>query len=108
MIFVNGEPIFNPVVCDTNIWYHIAGGQILLENITRYDLIGTGVNISEFASTDHLINNPSLLINALKAMLKHHKLIMKSNFMDHMLSLFDNKIEIDNTTNDRLLNGFLI
>lgn len=106
MIKVNNKLLINPLVCDTNIWYDIADGNISPNALMKYSMIGTGINISEFASTSKLINNPRHLVRALKAMHQYHALIIKSNFMDHMMSLFDESFESNDTTNDRLLDGF--
>ena len=108
MIIANGKTIMNPLVCDTNIWYDIADGNISPNVFKKYDLIGTGINISEFAASPNLLSNLKHLIKALRSMRQYHAVIMKSNFIDHMINLFCDDFVSDDTTNDRLLNEFLV
>ena len=38
------------IICDTNIWYDIANGNIKPEKIKRLNLVGTAVNVVEIGN----------------------------------------------------------
>jgi hypothetical protein len=97
-----------PLICDINIWYGLANKSINPEKLRNYHLVGTGINISEFASTPNLINNLKSVVEAARAMQKYHYIIFKSNFYDHMIARFVEDFEPDDSTNEMLLENLLL
>ncbi|NQT77644.1 MAG: hypothetical protein HQ565_08015 [Bacteroidetes bacterium] len=74
------------LVCDTMIWYYLGNGKINHKDLKGYQLIGTGLNISEFVTTMNLIDNFHAVKSAIKAFLDYDPEIIKMNFGDHMFS----------------------
>jgi hypothetical protein len=59
------------VVCDTNIWYAIAEGQISEKDFEDCHLIGTFITAYEFHKTDAMLNKPEIWKNAIRAFHKY-------------------------------------
>lgn len=96
------------IICDTNIWYDIATGKIKTETISKLNLFGTAINIVEIASTPNLKKNIKLVRQTIKALKKHHFIIIGSNPFDHLLWLFDPSFEPKDEQVINLLNDFEI
>lgn len=65
---------FRPIICDTMIWYHIAKGDIEIENIGKLHLVGTFVNVLELLTTSNFHGNEGHFSeHPLCSMLKHCK-----------------------------------
>ncbi len=74
------------VICDTNIWYNIAEGIIDPNDHLDVDLIATGVNVLEFASTENFQKDIELVKRAVMAMEKHHAGILEYEPWSYLLS----------------------
>lgn len=91
------------LICDTNIWYGLAECTIDPEKLKAYNLIGTAVSLAEIASTPMLLTNFELVKECIKALMDHHHFILKSNFYDHIICLFDDTYMPDNSTFEEVL-----
>lgn len=94
------------IICDTNIWYDIAKGNIMPEKIANLKLIGTAVNIVEIASTPNLVKDIELVKRTIKALQNYHFKIISTNPFDHIISIFDSSFEPNDEQVKRLLNDF--
>ncbi|MDR6808841.1 hypothetical protein J2Y45_006053 [Dyadobacter sp. BE34] len=59
------------VICDTNIWYAIAEGQINEKDFEDCHLIGTFVSAYEFHKTDAMVKKPEIWKDAIRAFHKY-------------------------------------
>jgi len=96
----------NEIICDVNVWYNIASGNIKEEEINNLNLIGTAVNMTEIVNSSYLINNPKYLKSVIQSFTKHHYQIYISTPFDHILTIFDKSFVPDDSLNQKLLNEF--
>jgi len=94
------------VICDTNIWFDIACGNIKPETISNIELIGTAINIVEIASTPKLYKDFELVIKTIKALEKHYSLIFRANPIEHIISIFNKSFVPNDEHSIRLLDDF--
>jgi len=94
------------IICDTNIWYDLASKKKNIEQLDGIQLIGTSVNITEISSSPNLINNLSLVKKTVEAMYKFNHLVIASNPMEYLISLFHSEYKPNIKTEMRLLDGF--
>ena len=73
------------VICDTNIWYNIAKGDIPVKSFLGYQLIATGINVLELSSTKNLLHDFDLVKGAIKAMYNHHYQVIEFDVWDYIL-----------------------
>lgn len=96
------------IICDTNIWYDIAENRIDQKEFRNVNLYGTAVNVSEIASTPNIIGNLSLVRGAICSLKRFHYLIISTNPFDHLISIFDSSIKLNDESTIKLLNAFEI
>ncbi len=94
------------IICDVNVWYNIASGNIKEEEIDKLNLIGTDVNLTEIINSSYLISNPKFLKSVIQSFTKHHYQIYISTPFDHIMTVFDNSFVPDVSLNQKLLNEF--
>ena len=75
------------IICDTNIWYHIAQNQISLNNLNDFDLIATYINIYELTTSPNILSNIELVRKATIAAFDNHKFLFSDNSWVFLLKL---------------------
>ena len=96
----------NNIICDTNIWYDIANGKIKPEQIRNIRLIGTAINIIEIASAENLTKDIYLVQKTIKALQNFHHVIVSTNPLDHIISIFNSSFISNDDSILNLLNEF--
>lgn len=94
------------IICDVNVWYNIASGNINVEEIEKLKLIGTAVNITEIANSSYLVDDLEFLKKVIYSLTKYHSQIYISSPFDHIISVFDKAFVPNDSFNQELLNGF--
>jgi hypothetical protein len=98
----------NDIICDVNIWYNIASGNIKEQDIDKLNLIGTAVNIIELANSSYLVNEPEYLKSVIFSFTNYHHHIYVSSPFDHIMAIFDKDFIPNDCASLELLNGFSI
>ncbi|NOX48733.1 MAG: hypothetical protein GXO89_17325, partial [Chlorobi bacterium] len=93
------------IICDTNIWYDIAKGKIKPSQIEGLNLIATGLNIQEIASSPLLLRNIQLVKDTYLSIKEFSSFIIKTSPFEHLFSLFDPNHKSYNNI-DSLIDGF--
>ena len=96
----------NEIICDVNVWYNIASGNIKEEEIDKLNLVGTAVNLTEIVNSSYLISNPKFLKRVIQSLTKYHYQIYISYPFEHIMTIFDSSFIPDDSLNQKLLNEF--
>ncbi len=76
------------IICDTCIWYNLSDKKHNLDKTIH--LIGTSVNLSEFAYSKRIISDVETLKKAFIAFKRYSYSIITTNPFDYVISIYDN------------------
>lgn len=79
------------IICDTNIWYGIAGGSISEEIVQDKMLAMHWLSLGEFLFTNRKYTNPEFLKNALISTINGKRKLYHYPPSDHIAYLIDNR-----------------
>lgn len=92
----------NEIICDNNIWFGLASGEIHRDEVWRLNLIGTGTNIFELSASPLMADKPNELKGAIRTLLNYNKNLILESPMDFFLKSYNPPFEIDNSLSEAL------
>ncbi|MCF8369266.1 MAG: hypothetical protein K9G76_09510 [Bacteroidales bacterium] len=90
------------IICDNNVWFGIASGEIPRDKIWKLNLIGTSTNIFELAANPLMRDKPNKLKGAIRHFKNYNKEIILENPMDFLLNSYVPPFDIDNSLSKSL------
>lgn len=75
------------IICDTNVWYNIAGGKLIKEKVSELNLISSFINIRELAKTPNLIDQYSFIADVIRTIFKFQREVIFYSPFIHIAKL---------------------